>query len=277
MEFITKFLEAMQALKLILLALSLIVGGILLVVSFYRRDLRLASLGIVVGSAQFILPMLGNVLHGHTATQRKAEVQAFNHARLPQNYPRQLVLHGDLQGGGVAVLMILGYFDQVAILDKPPFTSSWYPRADRSEKCRNAVAVIQRNDVSGWITTNSSDSDRVKANKVISGCVPQSKEIFAINPAHVVVRVDRDVTMRANDRRDAPDAIQMDLYDKGRERLVWYDEMPVLQPSNSAFDLIGDSGKYPCYGFDDTQIIENIIDSARFTDKAKSMMGRPGR
>jgi hypothetical protein len=273
---ITQFLEAMQFLKLAVVTAAIAGGLALLAVAAWRRNLRLAILGAVIGGAPVALPALSNAWGEATVSDRGEQVRAMPRAALPATPPRQLEIRGDMFAHDVARLMILGYFDEVVV--DTGYGRTWFPAADRSDACREAVAVRARTELVFWPGMRRPGADESKsAFEKIKSCAPASGRGFALKPDRLVLRLDGAVTLREDDRRAAPEAFQLSLARGGTEALVHYDEMPVLDGQSSVTGLIAEGQDYPCYGFDDVQLVANILDAAQDPMRRQAIMERPGK
>lgn len=276
MEVITQFLEAMQFLKLAVVTVAIAGGLALLAVGASRRNLRLAILGAVIGGAPIALPALSNAWGEATGSHRTEQVRAMPRTALPADRPRQLEIRGDMFAHDVARLMILGYFDEVVI--DSGYGKTWFPSADRSGDCRDAVAVRLQTELVFWPGLRRPGTDEWKnAFEKMKSCAPVSAQAFALKPDRLVLRLDGAVTLREDDRRAAPDAFQLSLAQDGTEKLIHYDEMPVLDGQSSVTGLLAEDQDYPCDGFDDVQLVANILDAAQDPRRRQAIMERPGK
>jgi hypothetical protein len=274
-EIITKFLETMQVLQWVALAMAIAIGGTLITVGIWRKSYGFIAAGAVIATFQFVVPAFINLRQDGAVAQRRDVVATFKRFALRADYPRQIEVRGDVFDHDIAKLMILGYFDQAIVIDTGQ--SKWFGTVDRSLACRTAVAVHTRARLAmtlnlPWVPSEESKEAFAK----IKSCAPVSDKPFPRDPNFILVRLDSAATLRANDRRPAPDAVQIDLVAEGTERLAFYDEMTVPEYQRSATRLLTDGPDYPCYGFDNVQILANVLDAARHPEAARTIMERPG-
>lgn len=273
MEIVVRFLYFAQLLHVAMLYTFVVIGVVLFIVALYRKSILLGIIAIILGTFQYVLPLASNRHQIDQIAARKAEVAAFPRIKLSRDYPRTLVVYGELPEPDVRDLMILGYFDRVQVRDS--FENVFYSNADQSEKCRQAV-IRDKSAAMPVITgVEMTGEERKKTVATIKKCGP-SHQPFMLGPDRLLVRMGMYVTRRANDRRAAPRAIQVDLVDKAGEHLVLYEEMPTLDYPRSATQLLPEGYEYPCYGFDNRRVIENLIDAARHPEEAEEIMERPG-
>lgn len=192
--------------------------------------------------------------------------------------------------------MVLTDVDQVMVEDGNG--KSWYSQVNHSARCRAAARAASLGDDAFVLHASQqrgdmSQSDQWKADRLdliaqikqrktagslLAACGPADHRPFQVSSRYFLARADQAVTRRARDRRAAPQAIQLDLIDNGREHLIHYDEMPVTDAQFSTFALPLAHSKYSCAGgFDNAQVIANVLDAARAPSRAEAIMMRGGR
>lgn len=260
-----------------------------------QKNSRLVVLGIAIGLTPILIPAAINRSRDSAREGRRAAVAAMPREVLASAYPHQMLFRGDLAWVDVARLMILTDLDQLLVENGNGTVS--YSRPDHSLRCRAATLAAGRSDDalvarSPHAHENMSQSEqwnadrlellaqmrrRAAARQIFKHCGPADRRASRLSATYLLVRTDATVTRRARDRRAIPQAIQIDLIENGREHLIHYDEMPVADARFSTLALPLDSPRYPCpAGFDDAQIIANVLDAAREPGNTDALMAREG-
>lgn len=273
MEIITQFLVAAQYLLWAVVAGSVLAGLALFILGRRRSSRRLAAFGIALAIGPFALPALLNLGQGSAVAQRKAQVAAMQRAAMPADHPRQMAVIGSMEEMDAERLLILGYADQIVLLDHQP---RWFSRARQDAACREAAEILDRYRHS-FLYLSAARRKQIGATRSLyETCRPSSREEFALASRRIVVRIDGSVTQRASGGSAAPEAVEIALHESGKERIVHYDEMPVLDAPRSPTRLLTQADDYPCDGFDTLQVIANVLDAARRPAEAGALMQRPG-
>lgn len=296
MEFLKTILEIATYLQWIAVAMFILGGIGLALHGLQKSNSRIVVLGMAIGFSPFLVPAAINTVQKLQRQARRAAVAAMPREALPADYPRQLLFRGDIDRQDVARLMVLTDLDQIMVENSSG--RLWYSGADHSERCRSAVGVARHRDSSSvspasrprgklfypaqWEADRreiNAQIEQLKAtNKIRVACGPHDFRPFGFSSTYLVARADQAVTRRAQDRRAAPEAIQIDLVKGGRVHLIHYDEMPVTDAQFSTFMLPLIHPKFSCAGgFDDAQVIINVLDVARDRARVDAIIRREGR
>ncbi len=280
MDVLVWILQVGQAAQWVALTLVVVAAIGLIAAGAWRREPRLVLLGAVVGLLPIRGPMLVNRARADARADRRTAIAALPRVPFPAAYPRQMVVKGQLLSRDVARLMILTDLDEVIVDDGGD--RQWFSRPDHSPSCRAAATAIAAAEVPGSRSADRAEWARQRraaaiARPVYAGCLPSGTTPFPIAKERLLVRLDGKVTHRAQDRGPAPQAIQIDLVGPKRETLVYYDEMPILPMTSSSTRLITSPPRYPCQGFQDTQVIANVLDAAKNRPQSAAVMTRDGQ
>ena len=265
MEIIVKFLEAMQLLLLAKVALFLVIGLGLGIAGFVTHRYWLVAVGAVVALGQFAWPWLSNRHLESEIAERREYVRTLPKVALPADYPRRLVIEGDLSPNPPGWFIAAGYFDEVDVGGRRWITAS------SSSACREAALAILDPDRPGERRKfGANPYQRVKDCVVDAGPALDNAEA-------IVLRVDGRTTLY--DRKNArlqgrPRSIQLSVRGDGKEELVHYDEMPTLAYPKSATRLLPEGYDYPCSRFAYLQIVANVLDAAKVPAQAEGIRRR---
>ncbi len=295
MNFLVSLLKIGTYLQWIAMGTIIAVGAGIVLRGLQLRNRVLAGLGLAVGLSPVLVPMALNRSSESGREERRAAVAAIPREALAGAYPRQMVFRGELAWPDVARLMVLTDLDQVLVQNSNG--TIWYSRPDHSDRCRTAARAAGRSgdplephlrQTQGRLSRSerwkaeridliAQMDNRLIAGQILKRCGPTERHAFKLSATYLLARTDGSVTHRAQDRRAIPQAIQIDLIESGREHLVYYDEMPVADAKFSALSLPLDSPKYSCSaGFDDAQVIANVLDAAREPSRNDALMARGG-
>lgn len=259
MDIVTNFLTAMQALMLVKVVLLLAVGLGLAIFGVVRRKHWLVAVGLVLAFGQFAWPWLSNRAQDSGVAARRNHVRHLPTTPLRADYPRRLIVEGDIVPNPPAWFIAAGYVDAVDI-DGQRLVA--VPGVDG---CREAaMATFDPNAAASRKRREGNPRGKLRPRDKLRQCV-------SAGPAQeggdaIILRVGNRTTLfdRENARRHgAPVAIQLSVRSGGRELLVHYDEMPILARPSSATRLLPEGDGYPCPGFATIQIVANFLDAAR--------------
>lgn len=270
MEIITRFLEAMQALLLLKVAMLLALGGILVSLGVAKRKKWLIAGGLVVAFGQFAWPLIANKSYESAVAERRAYVANLPKVRLPVDYPRRLVLEGEISNSNPGWFIAAGYVDEVDFGGQRLVALEGVA-AEGIDRCRQAALALANPDPTATDQRfGENPFQYIKKCTRVAG--PASSNSDAI-----ILRIDGRTRLfnRENARRNgAPRAIQISLRRNGKEMLVHYDEIPILSYRSSATQLLPGGYDYPCSQFAYIQIAANILDAARRPSASSKLLAR---
>lgn len=274
MEIIVKFLEAMQLLLLAKVAMFLVLGLGLVIAGLVKHKRWLVAIGLVVALGQFAWPWLSNMIFEGQINSRRAYVSKLETAPIPLNYPRRLVLEGELRRNQPSWFIATGYVDEVDIVNDSSERSTSATRfvaAGPANECRDAALSLANPDPAA-----PESKSEVNSYKFLENCAraagPADRDADAI-----ILRLGRRTTLydKENARHNgAPRAIQISFRINGKEVLAHYDEMPSLSMPKSATKLLPDGYEYPCSEFAEVQIVANLLDAARLPAQRAGLLKR---
>jgi hypothetical protein len=274
MEIVVKFLVAMQALMLAMAALYVVVGIGIAIAGLFMRKVWMVAIGLVLAFGQFVWPWVSNKTFGNQIEARRAFVQNLPKAPVPADYPRRLVLEGDIDPNPPAWFIGAGYVDEVDVAnydDERTVRGERLVAAGDAAACRKAALAIANPD-------GPTEREKYEGNPYprIKACT-RAAGPSSPNADAVILRVGNRTTLfdRENARRHgAPNAIQLSLRRGGKEVLLHYDEMPILASPKSATRLLPEGYEYPCKRFAYFQIVANLLDAARQPARASALLKR---
>jgi hypothetical protein len=264
-EIITWFLEAVQVLLLAKVAMLLVAGLGLALTGFLKRKRWLIALGLLIAFGQFAWPLIFNASYDNVIDARRDYVRNLPKAPIPADYPRRIVIIGDLTPKPPGWFIAAGYADEVDV------EGQRFVAAQGIEQCREAALALA--DPEGKASRTSFEGNpypRVKACATEAGLAKPDADA-------VIVRIGNKTTLfdRENARRHgAPRAIQVSVRRNSQEKLAHYDEMPILGSPSSATQLLPEQYDYPCPDFAYLQIVANLLDAARQPAQAARLMQR---
>ena len=264
MDIITEFLAAMQTLMLAQVVLLLAAGLGLALFGLVKRNYWLVALGCVLAFGQFVLPWLSNRAQSSGIEARRDYVRRLPTVPLPADYPRRLIIEGDIVPNPPAWFVAAGYVDAVDI------SGQRFVAAPGIDGCREAAMAVLDPDTPAS-RQRREGNPRGKLRQCVSAGPPQQ------DGDAIILRIGNRTTLfdRENARRHgAPVAIQFSIRRGGRESLVHYDEMPILPRPSSATQLLPEGYDYPCPGFATLQIVANFLDAARDPARATTLRQR---
>lgn len=282
MEVLVKFLDAMQVLLLAKVAILSILALGLFALGVHKGKTWLVVLAVVLGPGQFVLPMVLNTGKLHSVKARVKEIAAMERSLLPANYPRVLAVQGDMPDDLPEDLLILGKVDRIAVLDSPEHGSGQvvqtYSLTRQDPACRSALRAK-------WLSLNGRDffkaaPDAAATRAAITtrrSCISQTFGGTPLPGRYLLLSQNGRASRSEHSRMGSSNAVQLDLIEPGKQTLIEFVEIPLVQVSSSATELLPEEAwTYPCDELDVTQILLNAFDAAREPARAAELRNRPG-
>ncbi|MDZ3830328.1 MAG: hypothetical protein U0S50_00755 [Sphingopyxis sp.] len=265
MEIIVDFLKTMQFLLLVKIALFLVIGFGLGAAGFVTRKWWLVAIGLVLALGQFVWPWVSNRSYENEIEARREYVQKLPKIPLTGNYPRLLVLEGDLSPVPPSWFIAVGYFDKVDFLGRRLAASQ------SAASCREAALAIH-DPGNPRMPRRFGKNAHQWLEKCTEDTGPSTPDADAL-----ILRIDRKTTLYDRKQvrlRGIPRSIQLSLRRNKKEKLVHYDEIPTLAYPESATRLLPEGYYQACKQFNNLQIVSNILDAAMSPNQANSLMKR---
>lgn len=265
MDIIVKFLEVMQVVLLAKVALLIIFGLSLALFGLVKRKFWLVGIGLLVAFMQFLTPLLFNASHESQIAARREVVQAMTKAPIPADYPRRLVIEGDVPDSLAPWFIASGYFDEVVQ------GGTRLVATTGMQNCKEAVLTIRNRDPSSKRPAfTGNPQEKLNTCVKLAGSVSPAADAIILRTGNRTTLFDKNSARR----NGAPKAIQISVRSGGIEKLSHYDEMPALGYQKNAMTLLPPGYEYPCRDFDYFQIVSNLLDSAKHPTQKAGLMKR---
>lgn len=206
----------------LLLGVVVLAGAALIIWAVRNRRGVWAVAGVLVALSPLLLLLLGQRGSQGRMAERVAEVRALpRHPLLPQ-YPRQLLVEGDLAPATAASLLVLGYFEGVEVR-AGDYHALKYALLDRGRDCTEvADKWLFRVDDPRRSFDGQSLVTKLKQCAVSRQGTPE----LPADADAVVLRTDTNAKHRTAGQIWANGAVEIVLRHNRSERLVDYQERP---------------------------------------------------